>query len=268
MRRIAALILGSMLAAAVTAPALAAPATGITATPAATASFDGGNCTATFVRSASGIINETNRTCTGSQNPWTSAAVWLQFRPLTGPDGSGSPIPNPTCDATGLVATPFTFRNYEASIGGTPNAGYFIGTNPYNVCVYLVDPMVASGTVDAASPSGTTVMLPSGLSGQFRIAVSGEWLNTPFGLVDAQYNNGANGTTEPWPLVQEGWPGLGACWGRLFVNGACIDWGAFNPAHAYGYTLSASGTITLAVNDTYYPDNVGSLSFTITYLGL
>ena len=65
------------------------------------------------------------------------------------------------------------------------------------MCVYLVNPMVASGTVDSASPRGTTVMLPSGLSGQFRIAVSGERLNTPLGLVDAQYNNGANGTTDP-----------------------------------------------------------------------
>ena len=267
MRRISAFILASMLAAVVAAPAMAAPATGITATPAATESFDGGNCTATFVRSASGIINETNRVCAGSQNPWTSADVWLQFRPLTGPDGTGSPIPNPTCNPTGLVTTSFTFSNSEASIGGTTTQGYFIGSNPYNVCVYLVNPMVASGTVDSASASGTTVTLPTGLSGQFEIAVSGEWFNATFGLVDAQYNNGYNGYNEAvtW---QEGWPGLGACWGRLFVNGACVDWGAFNPAHAYSYTLSASGSITLNVNDTYYPDNVGSLSFTVTYLGL
>jgi hypothetical protein len=266
MRRILALVLAAALAVLVTAPALAAPATGITATPAATEPFDGGNCTATFVRSASGIINETNRVCAGSQNPWTSADVWLQFRPLTGPDGNGSPTPNPTCDPNGLV-TSFTWSNSEASIGGTPTEGYFIESNSYNVCVYLVNPVVASGTVDSASSSGTMVSLPSGLSGHFLINVSGEWLNTPHGLVDAQYNNGDYGTTEPWPLVEEGWPGLGSCWGRLLVNGACIDWGAFNPAHAYSYTLSTSGSITLAVNDTYYPDNVGSLSYTITYLG-
>ena len=39
---------------------------------------------ATFVRSASGIINETNRVNldpAGAQNPWTNADVYLQFRP-------------------------------------------------------------------------------------------------------------------------------------------------------------------------------------------
>ena len=35
------------------------------AVPARTLTFDGGNCTAKFVRSASGIVNETNRECEG-----------------------------------------------------------------------------------------------------------------------------------------------------------------------------------------------------------
>ena len=59
-----------------------AGATGITATPAATKTWAGH--TAKFVRSASGIINETNRVNldpAGAQNPWTSADVYLQFRP-------------------------------------------------------------------------------------------------------------------------------------------------------------------------------------------
>ncbi len=267
MRRISAFILASMLAAVVAAPAMAAPATGITATPAASVTW-AGTYTATFVRSASGIINETHRTnSAGAQNNWTNADVWLQFRPLTGPDGTGSPTPNPNCNPMGLVTAPFTYVNSDPAIAGTTTSGYFIGSNPYNVCVYLVNPAVASGTVVSASPSGATVTLPSGLNGQFEISVSGEWFNATFGLVDAQYNNGYNGYNEALTW-QEGWPGLGACRGRLFVNGACVDWGAFNPAHAYSYTLSASGSITLNVNDTYYPDNVGSLSFTITYLGL
>jgi hypothetical protein len=50
------------------------------AVPARTITFDGGNCTAKFVRSASGIVNETNRECTGDQNPWVDADVRLQFR--------------------------------------------------------------------------------------------------------------------------------------------------------------------------------------------
>ena len=51
--------------------ASAANSQGITATPAATKSF-AGTFSATFVRSASGIINETNRANSGGpQNPWS-----------------------------------------------------------------------------------------------------------------------------------------------------------------------------------------------------
>ena len=66
---------------------------------------------AKFVRAASGIINETNRVnAGGAQNDWTSADVWLQFRPLTGPNGTGTPTPNPNCDPVGLV-TSFSWSN-------------------------------------------------------------------------------------------------------------------------------------------------------------
>ena len=88
MRRILAMVLAVALAVLVAAPAMAAPATGITATHAATVTWEE-TYTAHFVRSASGIINETNRVnSAGAQNPWTSADVWLQFRPLTGPAGT------------------------------------------------------------------------------------------------------------------------------------------------------------------------------------
>lgn len=119
------------------APASAGGGTGITATPAATKVFGGGGWSAQFVRSASGIINETNRVGLGSnpQNGWSTLDVWLQFRPLTGPLGTGNPTPNPACDAN-TVTAPFAWSNAEASIGGTPSTGYFIGSNSYNVCVY------------------------------------------------------------------------------------------------------------------------------------
>jgi hypothetical protein len=130
--------------------------------------------------------------------------------------------------------------------------------------------------------AGVTATLPTTpfglLSGRYRINVTGEWYNDSHGLVDAQYNNGDNGLLEAvtW---QMGWPGLGDGWGRLLVNGGLVGWGAFNASHAYSYTLSTSGTITLnvfdgdatsglAYNASWYGDNVGSLSYTITYLGL
>ena len=108
------------------------------ATPARDVTFDGGNCTAKFVRSASGIVNETNRTCTGDQNPWIDADVRLQFRPLNG-------TPNPACDPEGLVTT-FAWTNADPAL-----AQYFPQGTEYNVCVYLEEPMVSEGTVDSAS---------------------------------------------------------------------------------------------------------------------
>lgn len=96
---------------------------GGTALPAQTITFDGGTCTARFVRSASGIINETSRTCTffGYED------VKIQFRPIGG-------TPNPECDPEGLLVPSFTFTNNEASL-----APYF-GTTTYNVCAYLESP--------------------------------------------------------------------------------------------------------------------------------
>src|SRR4051812_36009413 len=110
---------------AVASSASAGGGTGITATPAATQQFSG-TFSATFVRSASGIINETNRTnSSGAQNGWTSSDVWLQFRPTTGPSGTGTPTANPTCDPVGLVAS-FVWSNNPIAdmlIAGTPTSG-------------------------------------------------------------------------------------------------------------------------------------------------
>lgn len=272
MRRILALLLAAALAIAVAAPAVAAPATGITATPAATVTW-AGTYTAKFVRSASGIINETNRVnSAGPQNGWTSADVYLQFRPLTGPDGTGDPIPNPRCDPDGLVTPPFTYVNSDPAIAGTPTSGYFIGTNPYNVCVYLVQPRVASGTIDVSVHDGaTSAAVP--LSGHFRVTVSGTWQNGPWWLVDPEYVQqmdlgGSAGTTLVW---LDSWPGFAPDdFGDVMVNGSFVNWGAYTTTHTYSrtMTLAVGATVNLAVFDSYHADNVGALSYTITYLGL
>lgn len=116
-------------------PASAGGGTGIKATPASTKTF-AVTYSATFVRSASGIINETNRVnSAGAQNGWSSLDVYLQFRPQTNP--YGSVIPNPTCDPNGLVATS-TYTNTDPGIAGTNDGGYFLTGVTYNVCVYYV----------------------------------------------------------------------------------------------------------------------------------
>ena len=71
-----------------------------------------------------------------------------------------------------------TTRSRTRPIAGTPASGYFINGNPYNACVYLVNPQVASGTINSAEIDGTTAPLPNGLAGgHFRINVSGEYVN-------------------------------------------------------------------------------------------
>jgi hypothetical protein len=265
---------------AVASSALAGGGTGITATPAVTKSFSG-TFSATFVRAASGIINETNRVNTGGdQNNWTSANVWLQFRPLTGPNGSGTPTPNPTCDPVGLV-TSFVWSNNaiaDPTIAGTPSSGYFINDNPYNVCVYLANPVVASGTILAADLNGATANLPTGLNGKYRIDVKGAWTNGSNGQVDAEYTS--DDTT--WTPAIDGYDRnsfqLGEGFGDVQVNGVFVGWGAYNANHAYSLSTPLNGTsVNLAVFDgdsntstkdaAWYGDNIGSLSYTITYVG-
>ncbi len=260
--------------------ALAGGGTGITATPAATKEWAGHK--AKFVRSASGVINETNRVniSGGPQNQWTNADVYLQFRPLTGPNGTGSPTPNPACDPNGLVTAPFEFRNdpvVDTQIAGTPAAGYFIGKNPYNVCVYLVNPQVASGTIDSASFDGSTATLPTNLGGHYRIDVSGTYINRDLNVADAEYT-----TRDNWATAQQGYDvdpfDLGESFGDVQVDGNFVNWGALTSSHAYSLDTTLSGSVNLSVFDgdsttntkeaAWYGDNSGSLNYKITYLGL
>ena len=119
------------------------------------------------------------------------------------------------------------WSNDEPSIGGTPTSGYFIGKNPYNVCVYLVNPVVASGTIDAAALNGTTANLPTGLNGKYRIDVNGTWTNGSNGTVDAEYTSDDNWTTQIDGYDRNGFL-LGEGFGDVQVNGGFVGWGAYN----------------------------------------
>lgn len=142
----------------VASPASAGGGTGITATSAHTVVFDNANTSAQFVRSASGIINETNRVgLNGStQNPWSPFDVWVQFRPTTSPSGSGSPTPNPACGPN-TVVPPFTWSNSEAVLNGATTWGYFIGSNPYNVCVYYTQSFTLTLLVNGSTSTTVNV---------------------------------------------------------------------------------------------------------------
>ena len=235
------------------------------ATPAQTVTFDGGNCTAKFVRSSSGIVNETNRTCTGDQNPWVDADVKLQFRPLDG-------TPNPTCDPQGLVTT-FVWSNTDTAL-----SQYFPDASQYNVCVYLVDPITSQGVIDSTSATGTTTEAVE-LPGQYEVCVRGTWTNRGgTDVLDAEYVSQDGFTTfaNGLPASDPQSATLGENFGDVQVNGQFVDWGTYSTAHKYctTVTLAADETVNLRIFDgaadaqmaEWYSDNSGTLDYTLAYV--
>jgi hypothetical protein len=249
--------------------AFAGTTNGGTAVPAGTATFSG--CTARFVRSASGIVNETNRVCpNAAQNPWASADVYLQFRPING-------TPNSNCDPNGLVTPQFNWSLVQES-NDIAVLGKWFGTVTYNVCVYLVNPVVAFGTLASDSPDGvTTAALP--LSGKYQICVDGTWQNGSGGSIsqsDAEFT-----TEDNWVTQHQGYNIapylLGPYFGAVQINENTVSWGAYNDGHHYCNTATYSAPINLAVFDGdsttgvknigWYADNYGTLSYSVLYVG-
>ena len=167
--------------------------------------------------------------------------------------------------------------NYSFLAGGSPLGTYSViahtpsplGTVTSNCTNIIVQGQVATGTLDSADSDGITASLP--LAGSYEIDVSGTWQNGPWWLVDPEFvqqmDGGGNvGTTLTW---LDSWPGFApADFGDVMVNSVFIDWGTLNETtHAYSHTGSYSGSVNLAVFDSYYGDNDGSLNYTITYVG-
>lgn len=67
-------------------------------------------------------------------------------------------------------------------------------------------------------------------------------------------------TASDWTDIVCGYPGYGPQLLDLYVDGANIDWGAFNFDHVYWYGMPGTDNpVTLWIYDAYYPNNVGSL---------
>lgn len=258
-----------VLAGAATTAATAASTT--TAVPASTVSFSPSGCSAQFVRSSSGLINETNRVgCPDWPGVASGTATVAQFRPLN------QKTPNPACDAN-VIVTPFAYTNSDPALNK-----YFVAGTPYNVCVYLANNQVASGSVDSAAPTGSTATTAAPVAGTYNVCASGTWQNGPWFGVDPewvqQYGTGADGTDTGTGGDSAGgtlalgwhqsWPGFApADFGDLQINGQFVDWGAYNAAHTYcvSLPLAQGSTPNLAVFDSGYGDNVGSMAYTITF---
>ncbi|HWN21393.1 MAG TPA: hypothetical protein VNP93_05435 [Gaiellaceae bacterium] len=153
-------------------------------------------------------------------------------------------------DCEALVAVPLIYRLcLAAKKAATPR-----GT------------VVATGTIDASSPTGSTAQLP--FPAQYRIVISGTWTNTGDNWLDAEYASTPTGH-------QDGWDGLGADFGDTQVDGAFVDWGTFDAGHSYSRTGSFARSVNLSVfvgmggtkMPAWYADNSGSLAYSITYVG-
>ncbi len=188
--------------------------------------------------------------------------MYLQFRPTNWSQRDRQPDSEPGLRPERARLAPFIYVNDPvayASIGGTTSSGYFIGSNPYNVCVYLVNPQVALGTIEAASLTGSTAALPTGLVGHFRIDVSGAYTSA-LNVADAEYTS-----TDGWATHTQGYDidpwFLGEDFGDVQVNGNFVNWGAFAAPHAYSLSTTLSGSVNLAVFD---GDSTGKRSATGT----
>ena len=227
------------------------------AVPAKSISFDGGNCTAKFVRSASGLVHETKRECVGDQNPWVDEDVVIHFRPLNGKA-------NPECDPEGLVTT-FVYTNTDPALSQV-----FVNGTQYNACVYLEEPTVAEGTIEAASLTGATSE-PVPLPGQYEVCVRGTYASGSLAL-DAEYVS-----ADSWATFTDGTVAGGANYGDVQVNGQFVEWGTYGTGHKYCtvVALADESTVTLRVfegtgttqDGAAYADNAGMLDYTVTYVG-
>ena len=212
--------------------ALAGGGTGITATPAATKTWAGH--TATFVRSASGIINETNRVNldpAGPQNPWTSADVYLQFRPLTGPERHRQPDAEPGLRPERARHGSFPCVNdaTDPTIGGTPTNGLLHRDEPVQRVCLSGEPAWwrRERSIRPRSTARRRTCRPA-WPGSFRIDVTGTY-------DERRQQHRRRGVHERSTTGRRQTDGydvdpcfLGEGFGDVQVNGSFVDWGAYS----------------------------------------
>jgi hypothetical protein len=121
---------------------------------------------------------------------------------------------------------------------------------------------VAEYEVPANSAAGIdTASLQAGVS--HIVIAEGTWDNNrgPLNIVDAEYS-----TEDGWlSSIMDGFTSYGTEILELFIGGNGGDWGPYNSLHHYAqaFVPGVTGPVNLAINDTYYVDNTGSLAVTV-----
>jgi len=122
--------------------------------------------------------------------------------------------------------------------------------------------VISSGQINL---NGSSLSL-SGLTAgnQYFLTVSGSGVIAGDGrLADAEYFQGAVGDAV-WISQRPAGPDIG-----VFVDGLNVDWGAFNPLNVYEIIYTASSdSVSLFFNDSFYGDNRGFLTASISAVPL
>lgn len=105
--------------------------------------------------------------------------------------------------------------------------------------------LIASGVADALNAAGSHILFDA------KYSVTTQVGENPLEPTD-------------WTDTVTLYEGLGTDLLDLHVDGANIDWGAFNLAHVYWHDKPGTGApVTLWIKDAYYPNNAGFLSVDI-----
>ncbi len=136
-----------------------------------------------------------------------------------------------------------------------PLAGWTLMLNAGKIGDYVVPANDAAG-VD-------TDPLAAGVS--HYVVANGTWDNNrgPLNVVDAEYS-----TEDDWVTVMDGFNGFGTDILELSIDGEVdplSNWGPYNALHEYAqaFVPTVAGPVNLAINDSFYGDNTGSLNASV-----
>jgi len=193
-------------------------------------------------------------------------------------DGSSPYTTSCTVDVDALTDGTYNFRtnarDMTGNLSNTINQQFIVDRTPtatVTMCkvdqneVELADwalmlqgKPVGMYEVPANSPAG--VNTDTVLAGVSHVVIAdGTWDNNrgPLNIVDAEYS-----TEDNWMgSIMDGFTGFGTDILELFVGGTNGDWGPYNGSHQYAQSFvpAVDGPFNLAINDTNYSDNTGSL---------
>ena len=120
-------------------------------------------------------------------------------------------------------------------------------------------------SLDVTSAAGTDSSVTLDLGTEYSVTVSGRFFlgsNTTRHVADAEFFNLGSSPLNPLDDVTSAEIGVG-------IDGADVDFGAFDPSSVYTTTVVGDGTtINVFFNDTNYGDNTGSLSVEIAEIAV